>query len=163
MQGAQSLTCDVLRPRFELLEGSKCLRLVLKEIDCVPTFPGPCTSQWTSCKGLEALDCEVEKGFVCIFPALQASHTGSGSARESSLKPVTRLPDKSFLTPAIDGGRGDDARGLDPWEGWWLIKVRQIPPQEQSAQPGMQHWRGIPLLEREFDHSWWSWGCPAQF
>ena len=35
MQGAQFLTYDILSSRFELLEGSKCLRLVLKQMDCL--------------------------------------------------------------------------------------------------------------------------------
>ena len=39
---------------------------------------------------IEALEDEGGKGSACIFPALQASHTGSGSACESSFKPITR-------------------------------------------------------------------------
>jgi hypothetical protein len=42
-------------------------------------------------EGLEALVNDDGNGSACILPALQASHTGSGSAFESSLRPVIRL------------------------------------------------------------------------
>src|SRR6267142_6166288 len=32
----------------------------------VETFTGPCTSLWTSWRGLDALDCKIGKGFACI-------------------------------------------------------------------------------------------------
>ena len=40
------------------------------------------------------------KDLHASFQLCKVSHTGSGSACESSLKPVTRLPEYSFLMPA---------------------------------------------------------------
>ena len=117
-QSTQFHPSDILSPSLELLECMKGLRFLLQEVNCfevrevisegdpvaIPlmcgTLTGPWTSLWTSWRGFEALEDEGGKGSACIFPALQASHTGSGSACESSLKPVTRLPDCSFLMPA---------------------------------------------------------------
>ena len=110
-----SFTPVTSQPSLALLECSKGLRLSLQQVNClevrevinegvIPLMCGhldrPCTSLWTSWRGFKALEDEGEKGSACIFPALQASHTGSGSACESSLKPVTRLSDCSFLMPA---------------------------------------------------------------
>jgi hypothetical protein len=43
-------------------------------------FTGPWRSLWMSWRGLDALEVDGGNGSVCILPALQASHTGSGSA-----------------------------------------------------------------------------------
>src|SRR6266404_1089247 len=119
-QSAQFRSSEVLCPDLVLLESSKCLRFLLEQINslevrviidkckCDPiAIPLMCRhldramdiSLWTSWSGFEALEVEIGKGSACIFPALQAPHTGSGLADESSLNPFTRLPAKSFLMP----------------------------------------------------------------
>ena len=60
----------------------------------------PCTLLWIGWRGLMAPVDEKGNGFVWILSALQALYTRSGSAFELSLRPVTRLSDKSFLMPA---------------------------------------------------------------
>src|SRR6266850_1842040 len=103
----------------------------------VEIFTRPWTSLWTSWRGLDALECEIGKGFACILPALQASHTRSGSARESSLRPFTRLPESSFLMPAKWW-----------WQRRWCHKVKSIIGDEMD-ESGASCCKGMVSLRRK--------------
>jgi len=123
----------VLSPCLELLERSKGLWLALQEIYssearevineghpvAIALVSGDL--DWAMHIAVDELEgpegsCGWRGEWVCMhLTSLQASHTRSGSAFESSLRPVTRLPDKSFLMPARWW-----------WQRWQCRRVRFI-------------------------------------